>query len=74
MRKWLHIAAALLSLCIFPSCLQEVEEEAAFRENEPVDLTLHFGPVDASDITIDTRSTLGLEQESRVNNLYIFIF
>ena len=74
MRKWLHILAALLSLCFFPSCLQEVEEEAAFRENEPVDLTLHFGPVDAMDITVDTRSTLGLEQESRVNNLYIFIF
>ena len=75
MRKWFHIACLLLVLHgLFASCVKEAEEGTAFREDVPVDLALHFGPSDAADITVTTKSTLGIEQESRVNNLYIFIF
>ena len=47
---------------------------ASGEEGLPVDVELHFGPRDVLPVTISTRSTLGIAQESRVNNMYIFIF
>ena len=72
MKKLLHIAFLLL-LCV--SCVREtVAEYPEGEEGLPVDVELFFGPVDAQSVTISTRSTLGVAQESRVNNMFVFIF
>lgn len=72
MKKLLHIAFLLL-LCV--SCVREnVAEYTEGEEGLPVDVELNFGPVDARNVTVSTRSTLGIAQESRVNNMFVFIF
>lgn len=71
MKLRLTILSLLLLLCA--SCVQEpvLRPDA---EDQPVDVTLSFGPCDAALVSVSTRSTLGIAQESRVNNLYVFIF
>lgn len=57
------------------SCMKErVEAVQAVEDGAPVDLVLRFGAQDSPEMDVMTRSTLGLEPESMVYNLYVFIF
>ena len=71
MRRLLHIVFALALL--LTACVGEVGEKQ-FGEGRPVEVELRFGPCDAMSVGVSTRSTLGIVQESRVNNMYVFIF
>ena len=63
----------LFAIVLLASCVNK-EETWHFEEGRPVDVELHFGPCDALSVGVATKSTLGVVQESRVNNMYVFIF
>lgn len=69
--KKLFGIVALLALLV--SCTKVPEGETGFKEGVPVDLVIPFGCAD-SPLTFATKSSLGLEPESQVYNLYVFIF
>lgn len=69
-RSLLHIVLVLMTLL---SCIRE-EQPTLCQEGLPVDVELRFGPVDAIRMDVETKTTLGIVQESGVYNLYIFIF
>lgn len=56
------------------SCVKDPELEAARLSEEEVWASLDFGHNDFESIQITTRSTLGQIAESRVSNLYVFLF
>ena len=55
------------------ACAREAED-FSIREGESIDLALHFGTTKTSNVTVSTKGTLDLAYESRVSNLYVFIF
>lgn len=73
MKRLLHIVFLLMLLLPIASCERE-QEVVSGVEGLPVDVELHFGPREGTPVTVSTRNTLGIAQESRVNNMYIFIF
>ena len=71
MKRFLHIV--LTALVLASSCMKEKEEERSEAEGRMVDVTLHFGS--SGELAIEpTKTSLGIEQESTVYNLYVFIF
>lgn len=73
LKRLLHrLIWVLLAAVLAPSCVKE-EAGAALREGEEVELTIGFG-APQPEVIIPTKGTLGLEPESRVYNMYVFIF
>lgn len=71
MKRFLHIV--LTALVLASSCMKEKGEERSEAEGRMVDVTLHFGS--SGELAIEpTKTSLGIEQESTVYNLYVFIF
>lgn len=72
MKKTLTIMTALLGLLVSSSCVREnLPAPSGLGEGEGW-LTMNFGPED--NLEISTRATLGPDSESRVLNLFIFLF
>ncbi len=65
-----HILACLL----LSGCMKDPELGTTKVGEGEVWATLDFGHTDYEQIKITTRSTLGLIAESRVSNLYVFLF
>ena len=73
MKEICHILFAVWMLMSAVSCMDERLPEDCSLDGGPVDVALRFGGV--GDLSIEpTKSTLGIEPESTVYNLYVFIF
>ncbi|MCR5364185.1 MAG: hypothetical protein K6E44_06425 [Bacteroidales bacterium] len=76
MRKNRILFFVLFSLlaCLM-ACVRErlPEGRAVFPEGSPVDISLRFGASEPV-LNVTTKSTLGLEPESMIFNMYVFIF
>ena len=72
-KRFLSVTGQLLAALFLFSCIKE-QEQVSLTGGVPVEWELSFGPSSAGRVTVSTRSTLGLPQESRVSNLYVFIF
>ena len=71
------ILYCLLALCL--SCVKENEGMESvpglcLKDGDPVDLVLDFGAPQGTVFDIDTKTDMGMEAESKVWNLYIFLF
>ena len=73
MCKKFHIL--LFLLMAIPSCVkEELSEESVFVSDQETFVTVDFNITDYEEIAITTKSTLDLVPESRVQNLFIYIF
>lgn len=74
MKRFYNIFFAIcLLLGLAVSCMDERLPEDYGQEGRPVDVVLHFGGSGA--MTLEpTKTSLGIDQESTVYNLYVFIF
>ena len=72
MKRYLYILLAILISAV--SCIEErMPEDYGRGDGRPVDVVLHFGG--SGELVIEpTKSSLGIDQESTVYNLYVFIF
>lgn len=58
-----------------PSCVkEELSEESVFVSDQETFVTVDFNITDYEEIAITTKSTLDLVPESRVQNLFVYIF
>ena len=70
MRRLFHIFCMVL---LVTGCVTELPGVMP-RGEETDELVLRFGASDVTDVQVNTKGSLGLEPESRVFNLYVFIF
>lgn len=70
----LHSIFLVIVLLCGTSCADDVLVNRGTTGSEDVWVTIPFGHVDFEQTTITTRSTLSEVAESRVNDLYLFIF
>ena len=69
-----HSFFCLLSVVVLLSgCVQELPVPDR-RVGSPIEVAISFGARSALDVEVATKSTLGLESENRVFNLFFFIF
>ena len=71
-RRYLYILSALILM--LSSCMKEKEFVAESPVGEDVWVTLPFGVESSGDIRIETKATLGIIPESRVQNLFLYLF
>ena len=72
----LHIVSFCLLLLLF-SCMKEDGISGGLhgiREGDPIDLVLSFGAPQGDSFYIDTKSDMGMQSESKIWNLYVFLF
>lgn len=73
MRRYIVYVIGLLSMMI-TACTNEFTDNDAVSGNQEVWAQLHFGHSSFDKIDITTRATLGESAESRVENLFVYIF
>ena len=73
MKRFIILCLSTLGL-LTAGCVKEPELDASPVGEGEVWATLDFGHTDFEKIQVTTRSTLGLIAESRVTNLYVFLF
>lgn len=73
MKRFIILCLSTLGL-LTASCVKEPELDASPVGEGEVWATLDFGHKDFEQISVTTRSTLGMIAESRVSNLYVFLF
>lgn len=73
MKRFIILCLSTLGL-LTAGCVKEPELDASKLSEGEVWATLDFGHTDFEKIQVTTRSTLGLIAESRVSNLYVFLF
>ena len=56
------------------ACIKEQTEPQTVPEGMPTDMVIPFGATNSSGLTIGTRTTLGEDKESKIWNIYVFIF
>lgn len=74
MNRLQHTIICLLLLLLPCSCLKEWGSNSIVNNEQPVDVVLKFGAADLFHMDVTTKSSMGLEPESMVYNLYVFIF
>ena len=74
MNRYLHIILLVITLLLGAACTDERVVDNSSVSDEEVWVTIPFGHHDFERTTITTRSTLSEVAESRVNDLYLFIF
>lgn len=74
MNRYLHIILLAMTLLLGAACTDEKVVDNSSVSDEEVWVTIPFGHHDFERTTITTRSTLSEVAESRVNDLYLFIF
>ena len=62
------------SAVLLQGCVRELEEYSRQEEGELIDLAIPFGAPRGTGVTVSTKSTLSLTDESHVFNLYLLIF
>lgn len=73
MRRYIHIIVFLLSIAMTACTNDLVDIDTAVGDNE-VWAQLRFGHSNFDRIDVSTRATLGESAESRVENLFVYIF
>lgn len=73
MRKTRTLSLLLMLLFLLTSCLRE-PWPGGMQEGVGVDFVIPFAAAPPPDMEVSTKSTLGLDSESMVYNLYVFIF
>ena len=72
-RYIINICLALCAVMSLLSCIHE-EFEHDVEVGEEVWVDFGFGHKDFEEITVTTKATLDITQESRVLNMYVFVF
>lgn len=74
MKRVFQYTVLCLVFALF-SCVREEEPvESSYREGEEVCWAIPFGAAANDEFEINTKATLSLEKETKVWNLYIFVF
>ncbi len=74
MKQWIHYIGGILLALLFANCQDEKMVRTGSVGEKEVWTTLDFGHKDFDKIDIATRSTLGDIAESRVLDLYLYVF
>lgn len=72
MKRVLHIVLWAFTV-LLAACIRE-EPFSGGGEGRMIDVELSFGAQSLMDVSVTTRATLGTESESKVYNMYVFIF
>lgn len=73
-RVILNTLCFIAAIVLFGSCIKELFENPSYREGEMIELNIPFGSPQGPGITVSTKATLSLSDESHVFNLYLLIF
>lgn len=73
MKRFVYIFLFICGVVLASSCVQERLPEFEDGDGSPIDIELKFGGNPGVSIE-PTKSTLGIESESTVFNMYVFIF
>ena len=71
MKQWIY---GFVILLIVTACTDDIEVEQSVVGDREVNVTLNFGAVNHSQVKVDSRTTYGLQYESMVRNLYVYLF
>ena len=73
MKKRIIILFAILASFVLSSCVKENLREGTVG-NKIVPVNLSFGTQSFGKVEINTKATIGIVPESRVSNMFLFIF
>ena len=75
MKNWItYIFSIVFAVVFLLSCSRDEFMEEQVQPGEETWVSLDFGDKNFDDINISTRATLDITQESRVLNMYVFLF
>ena len=74
MKRTIRIVFYLFLLLAAGACVDQITRSTEVASGTPVDLVLHFGAGAAPDLTVTTKSTHDVKDETKIFNIYLFIF